>query len=172
MANLTNVAKNVGKLIGGLAKSIKNNKKLYAVGAGGVGGGYIGARLTDNHTKDDHGRKKTASATIKVFDKLVGKQYKDLGLVMNKSPLLIFKLKLRKQNKWDLLENTTKDLTDLNRLSSRTKVGADMTLKEKADQKYAIAKSYEREGHPIKAKEYKNKAGNAYKRAWEIKNKK
>ena len=47
------------------------------------------------------------------------------------------------------------------------KAGADMTPMEKADQKYAIAKSYEREGHPRKANEYKDKASKAYKRAWE-----
>jgi hypothetical protein len=49
----------------------------------------------------------------------------------------------------------------------RKKIAADMTPKEKADQKYAIAKSYENEGHPRKAEEYKDKAGKAYKRAWE-----
>ena len=53
----------------------------------------------------------------------------------------------------------------------RKKTAADMTPKEKADQKYAIAKSYENEGRPRKSREYKNKAAQAYKRAWEIKNK-
>jgi acyl carrier protein len=48
-----------------------------------------------------------------------------------------------------------------------SKTGADMTAKEKADQKYAIAKSYENEGHPRKATEYKSKAARAYKTAWE-----
>jgi|GEM_PF-4392368 len=43
----------------------------------------------------------------------------------------------------------------------------DMSPKEKADQKYAIAKSYENEGHPRKADEYKDKASKAYKRAYE-----
>ncbi len=48
----------------------------------------------------------------------------------------------------------------------RKKTAADMTSKEKADQKYAISKSYENEGHPRKAKEYKNKASRAYKSAY------
>lgn len=43
------------------------------------------------------------------------------------------------------------------------------TLKEKADQKYAIAKTYENDGHPRKAKEYKDKAAKAYKKAFEKK---
>ena len=37
------------------------------------------------------------------------------------------------------------------------KTAEEMTSKEKADQKYAIAKSYEREGHEGKSKEYKDK---------------
>lgn len=47
------------------------------------------------------------------------------------------------------------------------KYAEEMTPKEKADQKYAIAKSYENEGHPKKSEEYKDKASRAYKRAWE-----
>ncbi len=47
------------------------------------------------------------------------------------------------------------------------KLSEEMTLEEKADQKYAIAKSYERDGRPRKAEEYKNKASRAYKRAYE-----
>lgn len=43
---------------------------------------------------------------------------------------------------------------------------SELTAKEKADQKYAIAKSYEKEGHPRKAKEYKEKAAKAYKQAF------
>ena len=85
-------------------KDITIGKYILGAGGVGIGAGYTTARLTDNHTKADHGRKKTA---------------------------------------------------------------ADMTPKEKADQKYAIAKSYENEGHPRKAKEYKDKASKAYKRAWE-----
>ena len=54
---------------------------------------------------------------------------------------------------------------------TRKKTAAVMSPKEKADQKYAIAKSYENEGHPRKATEYKSKAARAYKTAWEIKNK-
>jgi len=106
------VGSSVGKLLKGVGKMITNKKDItigkYILGAGVVGGGtgYVSARLTDNHTKADHGRKKTA---------------------------------------------------------------ADMTPKEKADQKYAIAKSYENEGHPRKAKEYKSKAARAYKTAWEKK---
>ena len=46
---------------------------------------------------------------------------------------------------------------------------AKLTPKEKADQKYAIAKSYEEEGHSKKSKEYKDKASKAYKRAWDKK---
>jgi len=53
----------------------------------------------------------------------------------------------------------------------RKKTAEDMTLKEIADQKYAIAMKYKSEGHPRKATEYKSKAARAYKRAWEIKNK-
>ena len=53
----------------------------------------------------------------------------------------------------------------------RKKTAETMTKMEIADQKYAISKSYEREGHPRKSREYKNKAAQAYKRAWEIKNK-
>jgi len=53
-------------------------------------------------------------------------------------------------------------------LGKLEKIG-EVSAKEKADQKYAIAKSYEHEGHPRKAKEYKNKASRAYKRAWEKK---
>lgn len=104
------VGKAVSKLLKGVGKMVANKQDVtlgkYLLGAtgAGIGAGYVSARLTDNHTKADHGRKKTA---------------------------------------------------------------ADMTLKEKADQKYAIAKSYENEGHPRKANEYKNKAGKAYKRAWE-----
>lgn len=52
------------------------------------------------------------------------------------------------------------------------KYASDMTAQEKADQKYAIAKSYERHGHPRKANEYKDKASKAYKRAWEKKGEK
>lgn len=48
-----------------------------------------------------------------------------------------------------------------------SKRAEDMTPKEKADQKYSIAKSYEKDNHPKKAKEYKNKAAIAYKKAWE-----
>lgn len=42
-----------------------------------------------------------------------------------------------------------------------------MSAKEKADQKYAIAKQYEKDGHPRKAEEYKEKASIAYKNATE-----
>jgi hypothetical protein len=49
----------------------------------------------------------------------------------------------------------------------RKKIAEDMSPKEKADQKYAIAKSYENEGHSRKAEEYKDKASKAYKRAYE-----
>ncbi|KKL23496.1 hypothetical protein LCGC14_2424780, partial [marine sediment metagenome] len=46
----------------------------------------------------------------------------------------------------------------------RRKTAETMTKMEIADQKYAISKSYEREGHPRKSREYKNKAAQAYKR--------
>lgn len=49
------------------------------------------------------------------------------------------------------------------------KTAEEMDPKEKADQKYAIAKSYEKEGHSDKSKEYKDKASKAYKKAWEKK---
>lgn len=49
----------------------------------------------------------------------------------------------------------------------RKKTAETMTKMEKADQKYAIAMSYKKEGHPRKAKEYKSKAARAYKTAWE-----
>jgi hypothetical protein len=51
----------------------------------------------------------------------------------------------------------------------RRKIAADMTPKEKADQKYAIAMRYKEDGHPRKSSEYKSKAARAYKAAWEKK---
>jgi hypothetical protein len=51
----------------------------------------------------------------------------------------------------------------------RRKIAADMTPKEKADQKYAIAMRYKEDGHPKKSSEYKSKAARAYKAAWEKK---
>jgi len=160
------VGTSVGKLLKGVSKAIKDK---YVIGAGAVGLGTglaTGALLDDGHDKSDHGRKKTAelnkeAITEKFIEPRFIKRLKDLNLLAEKSPLLLVKKNLAKKTFPELLEKTTKQTAVI------FKTAEEMTSKEKADQKYSIAKSYERSNHPKKAKEYKNKAAIAYKRAWE-----
>lgn len=149
----------VSKLLRGAASSVMNNKKLVAAGTVGLGTGVVGSSmLDDGHDKSDHGRKKTAagkdSLTRDIIQGVVAGAAGSVAGVASSVGIakLLDNSKENKRLKEELL-----------------KKGEEMTPKEKADQKYAIAKSYENEGHERKSEEYKDKASRAYKRAYEKK---
>ena len=73
----------------------------------------------------------------------------------------------KKFGEYEDIEGAHKRLKQMEIFKYMDKTAEEMTAEEKADQKYAIAKSYEEDGHPRKAKEYKAKASRAYKHAYE-----